>query len=249
VSNVKRNDVAGTALQARKAKTFKLVSAFLRGSPEARAIKAACLSYPASLKLDGTTLKPPADLTRVRVTLTPARSRVPTLGVNPAIVDATGGFTFSGVTPGRYRLSATGAGTWLVRASTMDGHDAMDDLFEVGRADVRNSEIRFTDQSTEIAGDLLDAAGQPATDYSIVVFAVDKARWGPQSRWIQSVRPASDGRFKVPNLPAGDYYIAAVTDVEQGEWYNPEFLAQLVPAGTKITLGEGEKKVQSLRIK
>jgi uncharacterized protein (DUF2141 family) len=201
------------------------------------------------LVFDGTTQKPPADLTRVRVTLTPARSRVPALGVNPAVVDATGAFTFAGVTPGRYRLSAAGAGNWLVRAATMDGRDALDDLFEVGRADLRNAEIRLTDQPTEISGDLLDGAGQPATDYFIVVFAADKAHWVPQSRWIQSVRPASDGKFKVPNLPAGDYYIAAVTDVEQGEWYNPEFLAQLVPAGTKITLGEGEKKVQSLRIK
>jgi hypothetical protein len=37
--------------------------------------------------------------------------------------------------------------------------------------------------------------------------------------------------------------------VEQGEWYNPAFLAQLVGASTKITLGDGEKKTQSLRIK
>jgi len=46
-----------------------------------------------------------------------------------------------------------------------------------------------------------------------------------------------------------EYYIAAVTDVEQSEWFDPNFLAQLVGAATKITLAEAEKKVQSLRIR
>jgi hypothetical protein len=51
------------------------------------------------------------------------------------------------------------------------------------------------------------------------------------------------------NLPAGEYYIVAVTDVEQGQWYDPAFLAELVGASARITLGDGEKKTQSLRIK
>ena len=59
------------------------------------------------------------------------------------------------------------------------------------------------------------------------MFPANKAYWVPQSRRILSTRPGSDGHFKFPNLPAGDYLIAAVTDVEQGEWYDPAFLAQL----------------------
>ena len=50
-------------------------------------------------------------------------------------------------------------------------------------------------------------------------------------------------------MAAGEYFISAVTDVDQGEWLDPAFLAQLVGASTKFTLAEGEKKVQSLRIK
>src|SRR5439155_22852861 len=46
-------DVEGTALQARKAGRFRAAAAFVRGSPEARAIKTACLSFPARLDLDG----------------------------------------------------------------------------------------------------------------------------------------------------------------------------------------------------
>jgi hypothetical protein len=201
------------------------------------------------LVFDSTTTKPPADMTRVRVNLTAVRSRTPTLGVPAATADATGAFTFKGVTPGRYRFSASGAaGTWQMRSAMAQGRDALDVPITIGGDDVTGVEISFTDRPTEVSGTLLDVAGQPAPEYFIVVFPTDKTYWTPQSRRIQSVRPASDGRFRVPNLPPGDYMIAAVTDVEQGEWYDPSFLAQLVDASAKITLAEGEKKVQNLKI-
>jgi hypothetical protein len=200
------------------------------------------------LHFDATTLKPPADLSQIRVSLNALRSRVPSLGVPPATADATGAFKFVGVTPGRYRLSVSLSGGWQMRSAIVDGRDMLDTPLEIRNDDVRGVEIRFTDLSTEISGSLLDPAGEPAPEYFIILFPVDKAYWTPQSRRIQSTRPASDGRYRIQNLPPGEYLIAAVTDVEQGEWYDPAFLAQLVGASTKIVLTEGEKKVQSLKI-
>jgi hypothetical protein len=42
--------------------------------------------------------------------------------------------------------------------------------------------------------------------------------------------------------------IAAVNDVEQGQWFDRSFLAQLEPAARRVTLADGEKKVQSFKI-
>lgn len=39
-----------------------------------------------------------------------------------------------------------------------------------------------------------------------------------------------------------------MTDVEQGEWMDPAFLARVARAGMRLTLTEGEKKVQDLRL-
>jgi hypothetical protein len=200
------------------------------------------------LIFEGSTLKPPPDLSKIRVTLTAVRSKTPSLGVPAVNADGTGTFTFSGVTPGRYRLSALGVGGWQLRSAIVQGRDTLDEPFEITNEDVRSAEIRFTDLPTEISGDLRDAAGHPAPEYFIIVFPADKTYWTPQSRRIQSTRPASDGQFHVQNLPPGEYRIGAVTDVEPGEWYDPSFLAQLVDASTTITLAEGEKKVQSLRL-
>jgi hypothetical protein len=50
-------------------------------------------------------------------------------------------------------------------------------------------------------------------------------------------------------LPPGEYFLTAVTDAEQNEWFDPQFLAQLVPASIKVTIADGEKKVQDIRVK
>jgi len=49
-------------------------------------------------------------------------------------------------------------------------------------------------------------------------------------------------------LPPGDYLVAAVTDVEQGEWYVPAFLTELAQAAIPVTIAESEKKVQDIRV-
>ena len=201
------------------------------------------------LVFDGTTAKPPANLTQLRVNLTAERGRTPTLGVPAATVDATGAFKFVGVTPGRYRLGSSAPGGWSVRSASIQSQDTLDQPFEIGTSDVSGAEIRFTDLQTEISGDLLDTTGKPAPDYQIILYPADQKYWLPGTRRIQSVRPGADGHFRFQYLAPGDYMIAAVTDVEPGEWFDAKFLAQLVAASTKIQVAEGEKKTQSLRIK
>jgi Carboxypeptidase regulatory-like domain len=205
------------------------------------------VSVSGRLIFNGSSLKPPADLSKIRVSLTAERSKTPTLGVPAALTDDSGAFAFVGVTPGRYRLMAY-AGGWEMLSAVVGGHDALDEAVEITKENVSGAEITFTDQKTEISGSLLDATGHPAPEYSIIAFPVDRTYWRPLSRRIQSVRPASDGHFLIRNLPPGEYQVAAVTDVQQGEWFDPSFLAELVGAAKRITLAAGEKRVQDLKI-
>jgi hypothetical protein len=46
----------------------------------------------------------------------------------------------------------------------------------------------------------------------------------------------------------GEYYISAVTSVEATDFGDPAFFEQLVAASLKITIAEGETKVQDLRL-
>ena len=70
----------------------------------------------------------------------------------------------------------------------------------------------------------------------------------PQSRRIFALRPDNEGKYRAPNLPAGEYLLSAVTDVAQNEWFDPAYLTQLKPVSIRLTIAEGDRKVQDLRI-
>jgi hypothetical protein len=217
------------------------------------------LTITGRLDFKGSRLPPPTDLTRVRVSLSPA----PTGGVGMMVgvpstqVDATGKFTVSGITPGRYVVNAfvptpQGAGpglSWNLQSAVFKGRDALDYMLDVGpNDDLSGGVLTFTDATQQVTGTLQDQTGRPAPDYTIIVFAADKRFWVPQARRIRTTRPGTDGRFTITNLPTGEYRIAAVVDIAAGDANDPAFLEQLIPASVPVTLAEGERKVQDLRI-
>ena len=174
-----------------------------------------------------------------------------TLGVGAAQVDASGAFRFVGVPPGKYRFAqATGAiDPWTVASALSRGRDLLDELLEVRAGeDVTDLQVTFSDRSSELGGRLETAEGRAALDHYIIAFAADRAFWTPLSRRVRQTRPGTEGRFTIRGLPAGDYFIAALTDIEPGEWYDPTFLAALVPAAAKVTIRDGERTAQDLRI-
>jgi hypothetical protein len=204
--------------------------------------------------------RPGGDFKKVQLNLIPAPSggglRIST-SLPGVMVDETGHFTITGVTPGRYRLAGNapvtpGSGpgpAWRLGSAVFKGRDILDFMLDVApNEDIADAVITFTDTTQEIKGSLQDATGRPAPDYTIVVFAADKAYWTPQSRRIRTARPGTDGKFSVANLPAGDYRMAAVVDVAPSEINDPAFLEQLVAASFAIKLGPGEQKTQDLKI-
>jgi len=61
----------------------------------------------------------------------------------------------------------------------------------------------------------------------------------------------ADGRFtfeRIGGLAAGDYYLAAVTDLARTDHLDPVFLEQLVPGAIRLSLARGETRVQDIRI-
>jgi hypothetical protein len=230
-----------------------------------------------NVSFQGSSAIPPADLTTVRVTLTPRGSQQGGFdigGIPPAQVEASGRFTIVGVTPGRYSINATVAGggrggaagggggrggggglagvstaSWSLKSANAAGRDALDFGIEVEpNMDVNGANLVFGDRTQGVSGVIQDTLGQPTADYTIILFPTDRNYWVPQARRIRSARPGTDGRFTFGNLPVGDYRLTAVTDVEQGEWFNPSFLAELMNASVPVAVGEGEQKTQNIRV-
>jgi hypothetical protein len=188
----------------------------------------------------------------VSVSLVPIKSG-PALSVPPAAIDASGAFRLIGVPAGRYRLDYSASrslDSWRLVSAVRAGQEVLDAPLEIRSTDdVTDLVLRFTNRPSELTGRLQTSGGQPAPAFSVIVFATDRTFWTPSSRRVRQLRPATDGGFSVRGLPKGDYYVAALIDVEPGEWYDPAFLTQLVGAAAKVTIRDGERTVQDLMIK
>jgi hypothetical protein len=203
--------------------------------------------------LRSTSAKPVPEVSRVRVSLTnmartePLALSVPSVSVNP-----TGQFTITGVTPGSYRVNASvngpESGRWMVSSSIAGGRDTLDFPVEIGpNIDLADVVVTLTDATQRISGQLQDAAGRPASAFTIVLFPADRALWASPRR-IRATRPGHDGRYSIGNIAAGDYRIAAVFDITSDQAYDPAFLETLLAATVPVTVKPGESKVEDLRI-
>jgi hypothetical protein len=139
---------------------------------------------------------------------------------------------------------------WAIRSITLGGRDALDlpVAFAPGEH-VQDAIVTFTDRLAELSGTFQNDAGAPAVDFTVVVFPRSRELWDAGARRIRATRPATTGRFTFANLPPGDYLLAALTDVQTGEWLDPAFLEQLVAGAVAVAIAEGERKTQDIRIR
>jgi hypothetical protein len=155
------------------------------------------------------------------------------------------------VIPGRYRMAVTGGPApqpWTIASAIAGGREALDSWLEVpSDRNVRDLAITFRDRTQALSGTLIDNTRRrrsPATPSS---FPVDESLWTSGNRRIRlRRRRATDAMFD--ELPPGTYRLAVVTDIEPDQWFDP-VPASLAAASATVTLGDGEKKTQDLRIR
>jgi hypothetical protein len=173
--------------------------------------------------------------------------------IPPVAVNADGTFLISGLGPASYALNVSvpqdATSVWKQRTAIVDGRDLFDEVLEGPNISLRDVVVTLSDKRTEIAGTLQSASGQPASEYFVVAISANQAHWTPGSRRLQSGRPDTNGRYVFSDLPAGEYVIAALTDLDPVEWQDATFLEQIAPAGVRVTIREGERVRQDLRIK
>jgi hypothetical protein len=138
--------------------------------------------------------------------------------------------------------------TWVIKSSAANGREAFDAPLRVNANEPLDWTITLTDKPTGVTGVFQDRTGRAATDYDILVFSADRAYWTPGSRRIRMIRPDTSGAFSAKGLPAGEYFLAALTDLEPGEWNDPAVLDQIVGSAIKVTLRDGEMTTQDIRI-
>ena len=164
-----------------------------------------------------------------------------------AQIEPDGRFTLTGVMPGRYFLRG-GMGT--LKSAVVGGQDVADlPLDFTAERDVMDAVITMTDQVSELSGTIVDATGKLAPDYTVMVASTDSKYWIPGSRRIVMSRPSPDGRYTFRSLPPGEYVLVLLSDFEQGTQYDPEFLKSLATGAIRVSISDGGKVAQDLRVR
>jgi hypothetical protein len=197
---------------------------------------------------------PAPDVSRVRVYLDNLSRARSAFGAGPlsGVVAPSGEFVVEGVVPGRYRVSASYANDlangWSVKSALHEGRNTLDLPLEVTPdGNVSGLAITMTRATQRVSGLLRDGTGQPAPGLTIVLFPADRALWASTGR-IRTARSGQDGRYIVTDIRAGEYRIAALTDVIPGDINDPAFLETLIAASIPVAIREGERKMQDLRV-
>jgi protocatechuate 3,4-dioxygenase beta subunit len=155
-------------------------------------------------------------------------------------VDDSGNFQLAGLS-GRVFLMVSAAG-WVVKSISLDGEDVTDEPIDLtGKPSVTGVVIRLTDKLTQISGQVSDSRGQLARECWLVFQSAEEREPIVASRLLRMARCNANGSFLTGGLRPGRYLVTAVTSLEQGRQYEPEFQQELRRAGQSFAIREGEK--------
>lgn len=143
-----------------------------------------------------------------------------------------------------------GGTAWMLKAVLLNGTDIIDRPldFQPGMV-VEGLELVFTQKTSEISGTVTMDRGVLPAETSIVLFPADESLWKEFGRLVRVARPEKDGTYRFRTLPAhNDYLLVAAFDLEPGQFMDPDFLRSVRDRAMRLSLFEGEKKVQNIRI-
>ncbi len=206
------------------------------------------------VEFGGAAERPASDrLPAIRVTLEPADQQTAAGGsVVQGRVEASGAFATAGAVPGRYFVRAAGAPPgWFFKGATLNGRDVTDLPLDIEGSDATGVMLTFTDKQTELTGTVTTNDGAPDLSASVIAFPAERDAWsetGSSPRRLRNVRPDAKGAFSITGLPPGRYYVAAARETTAAEWQDPRFLDALSNGASIVTLGDGQKASQALKV-
>ena len=137
---------------------------------------------------------------------------------------------------------------WMV-ASVAHGQTDITDKAITVTEDLDGILITLTSRGARIRGTVVDDRAHAVKDCSIVVFAEDAGLGPPTTtRYLRSLRANESGSFAVDKMPAGNYMLAALPVLDEGDEADPELLEQLRSVAVRVSLRWGDTKEVPLKL-
>ncbi|HTS48407.1 MAG TPA: carboxypeptidase-like regulatory domain-containing protein [Bryobacteraceae bacterium] len=187
--------------------------------------------------------KPPSSWPQI--TFTPAE------GLNyldSPVIDVDGHFSLIGLEPAPYRVTiGPVAPPMFIKSVRFNGHD-IDSEIDLASGPSASLDIVISDRaSSSISGVVIDSAGPVGPNVTVV--AAPRRFQGRRIR-ILLTETDQNGRFSFSNLPAGDYFLAAMeTAFQNGNGVGLPLMPELLEKiGTPVTVNDDDSASVELRL-
>jgi hypothetical protein len=141
---------------------------------------------------------------------------------------------------------------WIVKSISWNGRDYTHTPFDtVSAAAFENIVVTITNAAPTVSGTVTDAQGTPAQTGTVIAFPVEPALWtnyGLSPTRIKPVGVSNTGAYRLTTLPAGDYFLVALSGAQPMAWQEAEFFKKASALATRVAVGWGDKKSVDLKV-
>jgi hypothetical protein len=157
-------------------------------------------------------------------------------------IATTGEFSFQNVPISNYRVELAMASMpdAYLKSVRVQERDLPDGELQVDGFPRGELQILATRSGGSLEVRVVGAGQQPAGNATVVVLPEGKPVWSADR--FRSATVDDTGMFHFRGLPAGRYHVYAWSDVDDGAWFNPAFLANYDSSRQSIAVVDGQKQ-------
>ena len=190
---------------------------------------------------EGTAARPTLDQVRMSLTPVPSGRVSSLLGTRQfadtvvANVKADWTFQVTNLVPGLYDFNLIVGEPWVPRSAVFRNRDMLDAHAELTDSEVIDLRVTVSDRHSVLQGVLEGDVNSSMPSIVVAVYPVDLSLLNSPRR-VRAVPTSADGSFVFRGLPAGEYRLVALTDVDLDILRDPEVVKTLLPVSVAATI-------------
>lgn len=166
----------------------------------------------------------------------------------PGAVDAQGNYVYDNVPASHTQVYVNGLpDSFYLKSASFDAREIVNTGFEAAGTGRHRLDLVVSGDGAEIDGVALDSQDKPAGDATVALVPADPALRS-SVRLYRSADTAQDGKFTLKAIPPGKYLIYAWEAIEDGAWFDPDFMARYEKLGDSVSLDRNDRQTVSLKL-
>jgi len=158
----------------------------------------------------------------------------------PAKADASNNFSFDDVNPEHFEVNVSPLpGTFYLKSIRAGNTDVLANGLDLTGGGAAALDVVIGVNAPQITGAVQDpATQQPAVGVTVVLVPQEKER-REVSLFYRTASTDQNGNFTMARVNPGEYKVYAWDDVENGVWFDPDFLKPVESKGSPVSVREG----------